>query len=102
MNKSRLKLDEMLKEILSSNEVYFQRPQSKAMSYPAIVYTRSKINNDHADNKVYRQTYAYVVTVMDKNPDSAIVEKVSKLPKCKFDTHYTKDGLNHDVFIINI
>lgn len=42
----------------------------------------------------------YQVTVVDKNPDSVIHEKVLKLPLCKFDRHYNKDNLNHDVYTL--
>ena len=70
------------------------------MEYPAIVFSRDDIVNFHANNKVYAQTTAYAVTVIDRNPDSEYVKKVSMLPMCVFDRHYTADNLNHDVFIL--
>ena len=51
-------------------------------------------------NNVYSQKKSYEVTVIDKNPDSMIVDRVSKLPYCSHNRHYTADNLNHDVFII--
>lgn len=97
---SRLELQELLESILESRNVYYQPPASVCMKYPAIVYSRDDILNDHADNRVYRQTTGYTVTVIDKNPDSEYVKKVSMLPMCSFDRHYTADNLNHDVFTL--
>lgn len=100
MNNNRLKLDEILKEICKN--VYYQPPSNINMKYPAIVYSRSDINNDFADNKVYTQSHSYTITVIDKNPDSEIVDAVSKLPGCRYNRPFRSDNLNHDVFIIEI
>ena len=97
---SRLKLQTMLEELLGSRNVYFQPPSSVKMSYPAIVYSRKLIDNEHADNTVYKQSFAYDLTIIDKNPDSDISMKISKLPKCRFDRHYVSDNLNHYVFTL--
>lgn len=97
---SRIDLQTVLEEILGSNNVYFQPPASVKMLYPAIVYSRKDIENTFANNNVYRQMVAYEVIVVDKNPDSTFVEKVSLLPYCSFDRHYEADNLNHDVFTL--
>lgn len=96
----RLNLDKILREILGTSNVYFQPPETVKMKYPAIVYSRDDIENDHADNGVYMQSTVYQVVVIDRDPDSEIVTKVSKLPKCTFDRHYAADNLNHDVFTL--
>ena len=96
----RLELHEIFCEILGSRNVYFQPPESVKIEYPAIVYSRKKIDNRFANDNVYAQFNCYEVTVIDKNPDSEIVEKVSKLPMCRFDRPFTSDNLNHDVFTI--
>lgn len=97
---NRLKLHELLCETLGSRQVYFQPPESVKMKYPAIVYSRNRIDNEHANDGVYMQSPSYSITVIDKNPDSEIVERVSLLPRCRFDRHYTADNLNHDTFTI--
>lgn len=94
----RLQLHEILCGI--AKNVYYQPPESVKMEYPAIVYVREDINNNHADNSVYAQSHSYQITVIDKDPDSEIVEAVSKLPRCRFNRHFTSDNLNHDVFIL--
>ena len=97
---NRIKLHELLCEALGSRQVYFQPPESVKMKYPAIVYSRNRIDNEYADDGVYIQSPSYSVTVIDKNPDSEIVENISLLPRCRFDRHYISDNLNHDVFTI--
>lgn len=97
---NRLKLHELLCEALGSRQVYFQPPETVKMKYPAIVYSRNNISNRHANDDVYMQSPSYSITVIDKNPDSDIVDKVSLLPRCRFDRHYTSDNLNHDTFTI--
>ena len=94
----RLDLDAIFEELLGSNEVYFQPPASVKMQYPAIVYSRYRIDNAHADDDVYKQSLEYEVIVIDRDPDSEIVMKVSRLPRCRHERHYTADGLNHDAF----
>lgn len=96
----RLELHEILCEVLGSRNVYYQPPESVKMKYPAIVYSRQDIENTFADNGVYKQSDIYQVTVVDPDPDSEIVHKVSLLPMCIYDRHFTSDNLNHDVFTI--
>lgn len=97
---SRLDLQTKLETLLGSQNVYYQPPASVRMNYPAIVYSRSNIENRHADDDVYMQAYFYEVIVIDEDPDSEVVENISKLPGCRFDRHYTSDNLNHDVFTL--
>ena len=96
---SRLELHEELVTLLGSRNVYYQPPESIKLKYPAIIYSRSNIDNTFADNDVYLQDVAYQITVIDSDPDSVIVKKMSLFPKTRFNRHYTSDNLNHDVFI---
>ena len=97
---NRLDLHEMLCDIIGSRNVYFQPPESVKMQYPAIKYSLSNIKNNHANDKVYTQSRSYQIIVIDKSPDSAISDKVSQLPYCKFDRSYVSDGLNHYVYTL--
>lgn len=96
----RLQLHEVLCGILSTRNAYFQTPASVQMKYPAIVYGLDDIKNTFANDGVYSSLRRYSVTVIDKNPDSPIVGRVAALPTCRFNRHYEKDNLNHDVFTI--
>lgn len=94
----RLQLQTLLEQLLGSRNVYFQPPPSKEMKYPAIVYTRDRITIHHADNKPYKHGKRYQVTVIDRDPDSDIPDKVATLPSCSFDRSFTADNLNHTAF----
>lgn len=97
---NRIDLQSKLEEILGSRNVYFQPPESIKMNYPAIVYSRSNMKNDYADNKVYMHSRVYTITVIDKDPDSEVVEKIAEFPHCKFNRHFKSGNLNHDVFTL--
>lgn len=96
--RTRLELHELLCSILGSRNVYYQPPENIKMSYPAIIYSRSDIQNRSANNEVYEQFFVYDITVIDKNPDSEIVTKISTIPRIRFSRHYVSDNLNHDTF----
>lgn len=70
------------------------------MEYPCIVYKRDFANTAYADNAPYRHTLRYMVTVIDRDPDSTIPDKVAKLPMCSFNRFYTSGDLNHNVYNI--
>lgn len=97
---NRLDLHELLCEVLGSRNVYYSPPESVKIKYPAIVYSRNDIDNKFANNSVYKQSHVYSITVIDDDPDSEIVERMSSIPKCKFDRHFVSDNLNHDVFTL--
>lgn len=94
----RLLLQSLLTEILGSNNVYFQPPSNLQMQYPCIVYERDNVSTKFANDKPYLHTKRYQVTVIDRNPDSEIPDKVGTLPMCSFTRHFAADNLNHDIF----
>lgn len=94
----RLELHAILKAITPT--VYFQPPNGMQMTYPCIVYKRDFASTEFADNNPYRNTKRYQVTVIDRDADSAIPDKVAKLPMCTYNRFFTADNLNHDVFNI--
>jgi hypothetical protein len=70
------------------------------MKYPAIVYAREATETTHADNAPYTHTRRYQVTVISRNPDTDIIEKVGALPMCSHTRFFARNGLNHDVFTL--
>ncbi|MBS5309151.1 MAG: hypothetical protein KHY26_01225 [Faecalibacterium prausnitzii] len=72
------------------------------MKYPCIVYSESRIQNRHANDKVYLQHPFYTVTVIDRDPDSKLKTAVSVLPKCAYDRSFISDGLYHTTFTIYV
>lgn len=97
---SRPDLQLLLEELLESRNVYFKPPESVKMNYPAIVYALEDVENAHADNGVYSSFKKYSITVIDKDPDSLLIDKVVSLPTCRFNRYYTSENLNHWVFTL--
>lgn len=97
---SRLDLHSKLVKILGSTQVYFQPPATIQLKYPCIVYKRDDKKDFFSGNGVYLGMKRYAVTVIDQNPDSSILDKVEEFQYCSFSTHFTVDGLNHDVYTL--
>lgn len=97
---SRLELQTKLEELLGSENVYYQSPESIKMEYPAIVYTKRNIQSRFANNKSYSQMTSYDITVIDKRPDNEVIRKLLELPYCSFDRHFKSSNLNHDVLTL--
>lgn len=94
----RLELQIILEGVLGTRNVYFQPPPSLQMQFPCIVYKRNDAQTEFADNHPYISTKRYQVTVIDRNPDSLIPDKIGALPLCLFDRSFAADNLNHDAF----
>ena len=73
---NRESLHDLLVELLGSPNVYFDPPENLKMKYPAI-------------------------TIIDEDPDSEIIDRISQLPMCTYEQQFTSNGMNHIVFIIN-
>ena len=95
---SRFDLQALLVIISGTDNVYFQPPPTIQMKYPCIVYQRDYELVNHANDLPYKRRKRYSVTVIDRDPDSAIPDKIAELPLCVFDRFYTADNLNHDVY----
>lgn len=95
----RLDLHAILEALLpEGSRAYFQPPANVEMVFPCIVYKRDDADTQFADNAPYLINKRYQVTVIDRNPDSEIPDKVAALPTCVFDRAYVKNNLNHDVY----
>jgi hypothetical protein len=95
---SRLDLHDLLLTI--TDHAYFQPPSNIQMQYPCIRYERSNSWTTHADNRQYAHKKQYQVTVIDRDPDSELPDRVEALPYCSFDRSYVADGLNHYVYTL--
>ena len=76
LSERRSELDKYLRSIVKqrcgSENVYYQPPANLQMKYPCIRYELNKLRNLHANDKVYRQTVHYTITVIDPKPDSEL------------------------------
>lgn len=97
MAKDRLSLHNKLIAILGSTNVYFQPPTSITLKYPCIVYKLDGVEGVHADDRRYLNTKRYLVTVVDRNPDTLIPDKLLESQYCEFEDHFVVDNLNHYV-----
>lgn len=100
MAENRLELHEKLVKCLGTENVYFQPGPNVQMEYPCIVYSRDGLYRVDADDALYYGKIRYVVTLIEKNPDSPVLEKLWKLQFSEYSRHYTFDNLHHDVFEI--
>lgn len=96
----RIELQRELEALIGSRNVYFQPPATIKMAYPCIVYELSRIDVRYADDRPYSWQKGYTVTIIDKNPDSELPDKLLEMPSCRFDRHFTGDNLHHFVFTL--
>jgi hypothetical protein len=95
---TRLELQTLLEKTLGSENVYFQPPESKQISYPAIIYSLGNMESNYADDVCFTSVKQYTVVYVTKDPDSEMIDNLAQLPYCRFDRHYKKDNLNHYVY----
>lgn len=92
----RLELQARLEEL--TDHVYFQPPANVQMQFPCIIYSRDGASTDHANNGLYRHAKRYQVTVVDRDPDTELADKVEALRYASFERSFAADDLNHYVF----
>lgn len=97
---TREQLQSKLEELLGSENVYYQSPPSTGMKYPAILYSKSKIDYKLANNKKYSLNTRYDLIVIDRRPDNPVVNKLLELDYCSYDRQYKSDNLYHDSLTI--
>lgn len=97
---ARPALHDILCGVLGNSNCYFEPPSNQEMEYPCIRYVRSNDRDSYADNIKYKSSKRYVVTVIDRDPDSKIAEELSKLLYCSSDRNYGADGLSHFVYVL--
>lgn len=97
---SRLDLQYKLEELLGVRHVYFQPPASVTMEYPAIKYSKSRIDTKKANDSTYSKFTRYELIVISKKPDDPVIDKLLDLPYCSYDRSYKADNLYHDALSI--
>lgn len=96
---NRADLNKTLEELLGSENVYYDPPESVNMGYPAIRYNLENYSTNHANNKVYLSTPGYQLILIDRDPDSKFVKTLlTQYSHISFLRKYTVDGLHHWVF----
>lgn len=99
MPTKRTELHDILLDVCPN--VYYQPPESVKLVYPCIVYNLNSALDLWSDGILYSTNYEYSVTLIDKDPDSSLFERIREIPGCKFDRSYRSDNLNHFSFRIH-
>lgn len=95
----RIELKNKLESISGVKAIYFQPPSTVKLKYPCIIYNRSGGRTIFSDDYPYLFRTRYLVTVIDKDPDSKIPDIIAKsFQMCIAETPYTADNLNHFPF----
>lgn len=87
-------------DVPKSYNCYYSPPTGFQMKYPCIVYSLTNELSQYADNSKYLRKYRWSVTVIDRNPDSEIVDRMKNLSYCSFDRSFTTDNLYHFVYTL--
>ncbi len=98
--RSRIDLDNILRECLGSDKVYYNPPENLKLEYPCIVYDRDNSYTAKADDSLYYMMKRYRVNVIDYDPDSELPDIIEKLQYSDIDRTYKFDGLCHWVFTL--
>lgn len=96
----RLDLQSLLEELLESRNVYYQLPETIKMQYPAIKYSKKRIDAVHANDSKYLIRECYELVVISRKPDEPVIKKLLMLPYCSYDRPYVADNLYHDVLTL--
>ena len=99
----RQKISSVLHKLLGSDEVYFQPPENKKISYPCIIYTFEGLYTVPADNVKYMARPRYNVMHIYRNPDEHLRgEFLSSFLLVQHDRLYKEDNLYHEVYTVYI
>lgn len=96
----RLNLSKTLHEL--SEHVYYQPGPSVQLVYPCIVYKLNHLDPWHAENDKYHLVEGYTLTVIDRNPDSELRDRVANLRYCRLARTFETENLHHWVFNIYV
>lgn len=98
---NRLELHERLKQLVGTDNVYFQPPASVKLSYPCVIYSIGNGEAKRADNIIYNYVNSYDLIFIYKKPNIEIIEQVlNALPMCRMTRAYIADNLNHYAFSV--
>lgn len=98
---SRQELHNKLLEIMGTNNVFFQPPETLKLTYPCIVYARNPKAIKRADDRAYTIVNSYSLTLIQKSPkDDYVDDLLIAFPMIEHDQHFVTENLNHDIFTL--
>lgn len=96
----RLELHKILKDASKLERVYFQPHENVRLVYPCLIYSLDGIKSEFGDNRGYIGNRQYQLTLITRDPDTVIIDRLMSLTMCTFSTSYVKDQLYHYIFRI--
>ena len=94
-----LDLQNKLKQLLGSDNVYFGDLTNVRMQYPCFTVSRGSANHQFADNKTYGFAKRYLLTYIGYETDPDMIETVVReFQMCTYDRSFVSDNLHHDTF----
>lgn len=98
--KAHIESVKALTEPPTSFTVYGVEPTNTSMVFPAVRFEKSDEEVVYADNLPYDITDAYLVTVIEDDPNTPVAKLVRQLPWCAFDRYYVAEQLHHTTYKI--
>lgn len=103
---SRLSLQSELKSLIGvradgKQNVYFQPPESVKLNYPCICYKLARPEVRRADNKVYKHTQCYEITVIYKDSENDLPTiLLNHFTHIDLNRYFVSDNLYHSVLTL--
>lgn len=91
------------KLVASCGRTYYQPTQNTKLVYPCIVYEEIPETVLYGNNTVFAKFPQVQITVIDRDPDSEITEKlVARFPEAKMVNKNVVDNLYHTIYELYI
>lgn len=98
---TRIQFRDRLQEILGVDHLYFQPPSGFKMEYDCCVYKVARRPAKHADNIRYLNLTQYECTLIFRDPDSDLPQKLmAGFQYVEHNRSFAVDHLNHEVFLV--
>ena len=98
MAKTRLTFQQFLKT--KTARVYFQPDENIKLTYPCIVYSKTRLDSMFADDKIHKLNHGYKLIYITRDPDDALIDELVSIPYARFLRQYNVNGLYHNEYII--
>lgn len=98
---TRIQFRDRLQEVLGVDHLYFQPPSGFKMEYDCCVYKVAHRPAKHADNIRYLNLTQYECTLIFRDPDSDLPQKLmAGFQYVEHNRSFAVDHLNHEVFLV--
>lgn len=96
----RMKIQKIFESLVGAGHVYFQPPSNVSIQYPCIIYKLADVDIWYANDKPYKLTRLYEITLIHYDPDNKLLDELLSLPTCSFERYFPYDNLHH--YVLNM